>query len=249
VLDAAAQAAWAALPIIFAPTLQQFRVGQGTIYNVIQYVAPNATLDRPYVDPTAGVGVSYQLFQAYYNAPAKDFLWWESLRDPISGYTFKTTLTREYVDMLDPQRFQSGWPEGPIPYRINPQAGNFFQYPMYEIWPAPLNNYTYVGTYFRKGLPFVNLTDTINGVLDEELVIEQAKICTYEWCIVNPEKVPRGDYRFALGKCQKDYEKKLSQFIRMDLEFSHRHIIDMPQESYISRLPWVSAKAGLMFAP
>src|SRR5260221_9013386 len=118
--NAAASAAWTGLGLVMPLTNRQFRVAQGTIYNIIaaSFAVPAAvvlTLDKPYVDPVAGV-TSYTVYQVYYNAPTQDFLWWESLRDPVSGYPLKTTLTREFVDRVDPQRFQAGWPRGFIPY-------------------------------------------------------------------------------------------------------------------------------------
>lgn len=259
IADATATAAWAATGLVSPLTVQQFRVGQGTIYNIIAYGTVNGfgnlTLDMAYVDPTSGSGTGYQIFQCYYNAPVPDFLWWESVVDPISGYSFRTTMTREEVDNQDPQRFQDGWPVGVIPYQINPQAGNFNGYPMMEIWPAPLNGYTYFGTYFRRGTLFVNDSDIVNPMLGEDVVMARAKMYAYEWCIANPDKVPKGDYRFAYGAAKIEYEGKsgngglIEEYYLKDGEFSHRDVINAPEDSYIGALPWVSQKAGIMYAP
>jgi hypothetical protein len=178
-----------------------------------------------------------------------DFLWWESIVDPISGYSMRTCLTREEIDAQDPQRFQSGWPIGPLPYLINTQPGNFNGFPMYEMWPAPLNNYTYQGSYFRRGTQFVNLTDTVNAMLGEDLVIEQAKMYSYEWCMVNPDKVPKADYRFAYGASAKRFAQLLDEYILKDEEFSHRSVINMPEQSFYDALPWVSQRNEVMYAP
>lgn len=259
IADANATTAWAGIGLVMPITTRQFRVNQGTIYNIIAYEtvthAPFATitLDKPYVDPTLGVGTGYCIYGVYFNAPTQDFLWWESVRDPISGYPLKTTLTREFVDKADPQRFQAGWPRGFIPYQVNSQPGNFFGYPMYEIWPAPLNNYTYVGTYFRKGAVFQNPTDTVFPTLGEDVVMELAKMYAYEWCEANRDKVPaaaaRADFRFLMGKSRKGYEDLLNKYILQDSELSHRHVIPGGESEYWDMLPWVSEKTETLYAP
>jgi hypothetical protein len=256
--DANASAAITGLPEFFPVTVRQFRVGQGTIYNIIaaDYTVPTAvvlTLDKIYVDPTVGAGQVYSILGVYYNAPVSDFLWWESITDPQSGYTFKTTLTREYVDRVDPQRFQAGWPIGVIPYQVNPWAGNFYGYPMYEIWPAPLNGYTYVGSGFRKGTGFSAVTDEVNPALGEDVVIELAKAYAYEWCEANRDKVPaasaKADFRYLIGKARKAYGELIDDYIRQDAEFSHRHIIPSGESEFYGMLPWVSEKAGFQYVP
>lgn len=259
--DATASALWLTAGLVNPITVRQFRVGQGTIYN-INSITDNGdgtatlTLASPYVDPTVGSGVSYQIQQNYYSGPTQDFLWWESIRDPISGYTLVSTFTREEVDIDDPQRFQSGWPRGVIPYGINRQTGNFLNYPMMEIWPCPLNGYTYVGTYFRSGAPFINLADTVQYPLGEDVVLAQAKYRCYEWCVANPDKVAKHEgslrtgasgYQFLLGAATKEKSDLLNDYILMDETFSNRHMIADIPKNYLSNLPWVSMKAGLLY--
>lgn len=247
----AAAAAWATIPLSTPITTQQFRVGQGTIYNIKSYdnVANTITLDQPYVDPTDGPNTGYQILGIYFNAPVQDFLWWESIRDPITGYTLGTVRTREEVDVIDPQRFQSGWPVEVIPYRINPTPGSFYQFPQYEMWPGPLNELTYTGTYFRKGAGFQSLNDTVLAPLGEDVVLELAKYYACEWCLKNPDKVPKADWRFAMGANLKQYEKLKVEYEVMDEEFSHRHVIPSGQIMARPDLPWVSQGESLIYAP
>jgi hypothetical protein len=258
--DANASAAWATgFSFVIPITVCQFRVGQGTIYNILaaDFTVPTAvvlTLDRQYVDAPSGLGggVGYTISQNYFNAPTQDFIWWESMRDPVSGYDFTTTNTREWVDGQDPQRFQSGWPIGPIPYLINPWPGNFQYYPMYELWPGPVSGYTYVGTYFRKGMPFANYSDTVNPPLGEDAVLALAKQYAYEWAGANQDRVkrvPKADYRYWAGYAEKQYDGLIDDYILMDESFSHRHIIESAQVSYTARLPWVSQSTGYAFFP
>jgi hypothetical protein len=264
--DADASTAWANTGLVNPITTMQFRIGQGTIYNIIAYddgtspTSPNPgfgtiTLATPYVDPTSGAGSFYQIYGVYYNAPSKDFIWWESIKDPISGYDISTTYQRETVDMIDPQRFQGGWPSGVLPYLINPFPGNFKDFPMYEIWPAPLQNYTYVGTYYRSGMPFVKYTDTVNSPLGEDVVIAAAKIRCYEWCIANPDKVAKHEgsarvgasgFQFLMGQAQKEKKDLLNDYILMDEGFSHRHTIPDLPVNFENSLPWVSMRNLVM---
>lgn len=257
-VDATLAALLNALPVITPVTSQQFRVGTATIYSIVGWDgATTLTLDRLYADQQTGLVGSggFQIFSCYFNAPTSDFLWWESVKDPVNGFPISTALTRETVDALDPQRFQSGWPRGVIPYRINPQPGNFYQYPQYEMWPAPLNNQTLVGTYFRSGLPFTSLSDTVKAPLSEDVVIELAKMYSYEWCISNPDKVPKGDYRFLYSKSQlRVYGQQgrpgmIDDYIRKDEAFSHRMLIDQVEPQFLDALPWVSQKQAIGYFP
>jgi hypothetical protein len=109
--DATATAAWliAGTPISLI-TNRQFRIGAGTIYNIVAFddgsdsSSPNfpfatLTLDRPYIDLETGNGfpfgeggfgaggfggpafLGYSIYQCYYPVPVKDFLAWESVLD------------------------------------------------------------------------------------------------------------------------------------------------------------------------
>jgi len=254
------------LPVILGPTLQCFRVGTGTIYRIIGYNNTGGTvngipanslqLDKLYVDTAFGAipgGSSpsggFQIFTCYINAPTADFLWWESIKDPVNGFFVGTTKTRESVDIIDPQRFQSGWPRAIIPYIVNPTPGNFYGYPMCEIWPAPLNNQVLVGTYFRSGLPFQTLSDNVIPPIGEDVVIELAKMYAYEWCIANPDKVPKGGYQFLYNASAKRYSRMIDDYIMKDEAFGHHMLIESVEPQFLDSLPWVSQKQAIGYFP
>lgn len=249
--DATAAAAWLAIPLINAITTQQFRVAQGTIYNIIAFDGVNTiTLDKLYVDPPSGAGQGYQIAAYYFNAPTIDFIWWESVVDSVTGYPLSTTMTRQESNDIDPQRFAMDFPRAVIPYQINPQPGNFLGFPMYEMWPAPLSGLTYIGKYYRSGTGFVNPTDTVAPPLDEDIVIERAKIEMYEWAIANPDKCPRGaGYQYLHGESQKKFKSLMDDYISKDEEFSKRNTIAYAEQSSILRLPWVSQRQSLGVFP
>lgn len=344
--DATAIAKWLTLGLTIPITSRQFRVGQGTIYNIIAFDGVNTlTLDQPFVDPSSnslgsissievdnvalgvyhalinfsnapstpfgigdsvyftgltdpattflnnqtltvlarnssvqitvdvtlihasslaptftsgyavGFGVGYTILKCYYNAPTTDFVWWESITDPVSGYSFNVCLTREYVDEIDPQRLNDGWPEGVLPRGMNPTGsndslGNATAYPVYETWPAPSVGYTYIGSYFRSGQPFSALTESVPYPLGEDLIQARGKMLAYEWCSLNLDKLPvemrKADFRFLIGASAKEYSILLNGYILKSEGMTNRHIINTPNQGYLEALPWVSQRIMAM---
>jgi hypothetical protein len=181
----------------------------------------------------------------YFNAPAIDFLWWDELSDPVTGYTLSTETTRQEINDLDPQRLQLAIPAAVIPYQVNPNPGPAFRFPMYEMWPAPAG-LTYIGKFLRKGTGFSSVTDSVVYPLDEDVVIELAKTYAYEWCEANKDKLEvnqrGGDFRFLMGKCDKRYKELIADYELVDETFSHRNIIAYADKGGLSSLPWVSQK-------
>jgi hypothetical protein len=247
--DATASAAWQAMGLVNPITTRQFRVGMGTIYNIIGFDGVSTiTLDRPYVDTVVGAAQGYQIYGVYFYAPSIDFLWFESVRDTLSGYPLNVTLTREFVDSIDPQRFQSGWPQGILPYTIETQPGAFKGFPKYEIWPAPLNGYTYVAQGFRKGVPFTSPNDTVPSPLGEDVVMALAKFYAYENAEANKQPEDKRNFTFLMGAATKEYENLLSSYMLSDETFSHRHVIDTRISAYVGTLPWVSQRTMTIYA-
>jgi hypothetical protein len=250
--DATAKAAWNAFGTAIPIHTRQFRVGQGTIYNIASYNPGTgvATLDRPYVDPTAGAGTSYTILKCFYEAPSQDFVWWESIVDPNTGYTFQTELTKEQVDEIDPQRLNLGWPVGVDPRGIigygSAAPAGFLGYPQYEIWPAPTAGYTYVGSCFRSGMPFVNQTDSPPFQITDDVVIALAKVYAYEYAEAHLDSLPverrKVDFRYLIGAAAKQYQILLSGLIYKDEAGTKRHVIKSPNMGYVSTVPWVSAR-------
>lgn len=248
--DATAQAAWNTFGPFTQPfpiTTRQFRVGQGKIYNIVSYDPGTgiATLDQPYVDPTAGAGTGYTILKCFYEAPSQDFVWWESITDPTTGYSFETELTKEQVDQIDPQRLNLGWPVGVLPRGII-TYGVFAGYPQYEIWPAPSAGLTYVGSCFRSGTGFTQPTDALPFQIGEDVVIALAKMYAYEYALAHVEQLPEArrsvDFRYLIGAAAKQYEILLNGYIYKDEAGTKRHVIKAPNMDYINQVPWVSMR-------
>lgn len=258
--DAAASAAWAAIGLVNPITSQQFRVGQGTLYSIIAYDTTTnppfgtLTLDRAYVDTLSGAGSNYQIYQVYYFAPVKNFVWFDDLRDPVTGYQLSTTKTRSEVGFIDPQRLQLGFPSAAIPYQINLQPGAFYGFPTFELWPAPQQSLTYVASGYCSEKDFDNtspgFSDTVIPPLGEDVVIERAKMLAYEYAIANPKIVGPGDFQYLHGMALKEYNRLTNQYIFKDEAFSKRNTIPAAEQAgYANNLPWVQMSTGYATFP
>lgn len=256
--DAAASAAWAAIPSVTPITSQQFRVGQGTFYNIIaaNFSVPTAavlTLDRAYVDTPTGAGSAYQIYEVYYFAPLKNFVWFDDIRDPVTGYSLATTKTRSEIGQTDPQRLQLGFPTAVIPYAINQQPGAFYGFPMFELWPAPQQGLTYVASAYCSEKDFDNtnpgFSDTVIPPLGEDVVMERGKMLGYEWMIGNPG-TSKGDFKYLHGMALKEYKRLINQYIFKDEEYSKRNTIPKAEsDRYALNLPWVDMAQGIAVFP
>jgi hypothetical protein len=184
--DAAAKAAWDL--ITFSPsgvpiTDRQFRLAGKPVYNIINY-APGPpgvlTLDRVYQEATETA--SYVVFRCYFTPPSTDFKAWISVRNPSAGYRFRRRnlyRSKEEVDRRDPYRSSSG-----LPFWVVSYAATAADVPIYELWPHPMFGQGYTVAYFRKGLDLAP-TDTIPGVIPDELVMCRARFHAYSWAIAN----------------------------------------------------------------
>ncbi len=153
--DATATAAWltASTPVSFL-SQRQFRVGAGTIYNIIAYDdgqtpfdipsgtgSPNypfatLTLDRPYIDlinPTPSPITTpvptqgYSIYQCYYATPVKDFEAWENVTDVTNVIWLKCNASyadRIRIDRSDPQRQIFSNPGIVLPYGVDSRPGS-----------------------------------------------------------------------------------------------------------------------------
>lgn len=257
--DATAAASWLTIPLSTPITSQQFRIGTGTIYNIIAFDGVNTiTLDRLYVDPSHGAGQGYQIYGIYFHAPVKNFVWFDTIRDPITGYALKTCTTRQEADDSDPQRLQFTFPDSVLPYKVDLTAGSFYGFPMYEMWPAPTTGITYVAEGLLTALAFDNTvpgtSDSVTPPLDEDVVMEKAKEKAYEWCMANPDKLPpaarKVDFSYLMGKTQAEFKRLINQYILADEYASKRHQIPYAEmRDYLPQIPWVDQAADTAIFP
>lgn len=212
--DATAAAAWVATGLAIPITTRQFRVLGGSIYNVIAYDGANTiTLDRR-IEETTNATAEYQIYKCYYEAPA-DFLRWESVVDPVNAYPFRREnlrRTRRELDNVDPQRQSFSNPMWFVAYKISPANRT-----LYELWPHPLQQLGYLGTYETKG--YLDYTDDqeLPPQIPEELLATGAKLMGMEWAAMQP-KFAAGQWPFLIAAAKADYKDLIKEAWRNDTE-------------------------------
>jgi hypothetical protein len=227
--DAVASAVWATTsnPASLL-TQRQFRVGQGTIYNIIAYNVVGGfgvlTLDRPYIDTSYGTGLGYSIYGCYYAVPVADFEAWESVLDVNNVIWLNVDPTRkgvEKINQADPQRQIFSNPISVIPHGTDQRPGSAtFGYMVYELYPQPQDQYAYQTWFSRAGADLTLPTDTPPFPITEHLIKTKARVKAYEWLIVkltaaNPEHNTSG-IQFSLGEAQAEYKAELAELRSMD---------------------------------
>ncbi len=231
--DATATAAWATTSQYGSLlTQRQFRVGQGTIYNIIAYAVVGGfgqiTLDRPFIDTGASAsgtsGASYSIYQCYYAVPVQDFEAWESVQDINNCINLDTSSRKAsttFVDMFDPQRQIFSNPGSLIPYGVDQRPNSStLGWMMYELYPQPQSQYAYQTWFSRLGADLVNPTDTLPFPITEHLVKTMARVKAYEWLIVklqaeHPDRNVSG-IQFAMGAASEEAQAQLKEIRSMD---------------------------------
>jgi hypothetical protein len=208
-------------------TQRQFRVGVGGIYSIIK-LDPNfstngvATLDRPYADPS-NAAAAYQVYQLYYPAPFADHRAWLSVRNPQMFIDLDLTTTRAAVDAMDPQRSWYQFPTRVVSYARDTRPGSAtLGFPLFELWGQPVAPFTYQCYGVRNGVDLINPGDTLPQPLDEDLVLSKARELAYEWAEANKDSQPRNsgpDFRYLMGKAQKDHTALKVLYRKQDREF------------------------------
>lgn len=229
IADATATAAWAAItsPLI---TVLQFRVLPYSLYNIIGYDtttnAPFATLtlDRPWMEPPSGSGITYFIYQAYFAVPVKDFRKFTFIMDTtFNAPVDYTKYSLADLGTIDPQRVRFG-PTVPtfavaIGADQRPQSSTL-GYPMFEIWPHNLSLMPYTFGYKRRGPQLVNLADEVPTPLTEELVLHRTREILYLYKEAQTgEQVARGsgaDWKFLSQASAAEYQKVLKQIRAID---------------------------------
>ena len=228
--DAAASAVWntTSNPASLL-TQRQFRIGQGTIYNIIaaDFTTPTAailTLDRMYIDTSYGTGLGYSIYGCYYPVPVQDFEAWESVLDVNNVTWLNVDPTRkgtEHINQADPQRQIFSNPISVIPYGTDQRPGSStFGWMVYELYPQPQSQYAYQTWFSRAGADLTLPTDTPPYPITEHVIKTLARVKAYEWAEANKDpQNPRGsgaDYRFLMGAAAAEAKAELREIRSMD---------------------------------
>lgn len=179
--DAIASAEWStASQFGSLLTQRQFRIGGGTIYNIIaaDFTDPDAavlTLDRAFIDPLENYsGQPYLIYQPYIAAPEKNFIRWLAMRDMTNVRWLNINADyqeRRNTDMADPQRQIYTPPLVVLPFVTDLRQGSStYGYFMYELYPQPTSQILYQTWWMTEGPDLEAPSDDLPSPITEALV-------------------------------------------------------------------------------
>lgn len=184
-------------------TQRQFRIGGGTIYNIIAMDAtdPTAvvlTLDRAFIDPLVSyVGQPYLIYQPYITAPDRNFIRWLGFRDMTNVRWLNIDADyeeRRTTDMADPQRQIYTPPLMVLPFQTDTRPNSSTPgWMMYELYPQPIQQILYQTYWLTEGADLDLPTDILPFPVSEALVKWRALSDAYGWAEGNKDPAdPRG---------------------------------------------------------
>jgi hypothetical protein len=250
--DLIASAAWAAIPAPFQITTFQIRLPDYNLYSVIS-ATPNTpsaglttlTLDRPWVEP-AGVGQTYQLYQAYYPAPVADFKRWLTVRDFTNAiYLDFWSWKQDDLAVIDPQRTVFQNPDHLVPFTRDSRPGSAtLGFMLFELYPNPLIALPYATFYLRSGPLLQNPSDTVPFPLTDELILHRAKGLCYEWAEANKGRYPelmKSDWRFLMKAADLEFKERLKDIRKLDRDLCDNFVRILKRANPSIGAPYFSA--------
>lgn len=210
-------------------------VDRGFTYNITEWDGVNNTLKiNPAYQDVTRVDAQIQILKIYYTAPNYvppfdpatdpvpdpiiDFRRFEYIISPQFNRKLILDGTLAEINRFDPYReyTYASEPRYVVPYSVD-QWGN----QLFEFYPAPRFSRVLRVKYLRKGLPLVKDSDQVPDILSRELIIEKAKVKSYEWVAANAEKLGiKSVGRFAnlIVFASKRYDELLERAKKQDEE-------------------------------
>lgn len=218
---------------------KQFRVvnsvevDKGFIYKITDWDSNTNTLtiDPPYQDVT-NVSARIQILKIYYKPPyynppyekgvdpvpdpVIDFKRFEYIVSPQFNRRLNLDVSFSEINRIDPYRQTISEPQYLITHSFND-----LEEPLFEMYPVPRFDRVFRTKYLRSGLPLSKDSDRVSDIFSKELIVNKAKIKSYEWAKANADKlrlktVGRFDNLIALAM-NKD-EKLMAEAIKKDEE-------------------------------
>lgn len=202
-------------------TCRQFRVGSSTasgpIYNISAYdsISGLITLDRPYTGDNA-TGQPYLVYKCYYSLPSTNFLKYDSIVNPFSGYGIirdALNVPQQSLNIFDPQRCSFGDAYYLSPFR-DTITGNI----VHEFYPHPQTNTTYQALYRVFATPFDIATD-LPATMPYYLVAHRSYMQACDWALQNVGNFPelaQTNWVLAKKSRQSDFESARIMAIKRD---------------------------------
>lgn len=227
--NATAATLWASLtnPTV---TSYQIRLSQYSLYNIVAFTGGTTlTLDRPWMEPASGAGLSYMLYQAYFVTPPR-FKRFLAIQDFTNANWLNFTRYKQSdLAVLDPQRTIFDLPTYVVPLSTDQRAGSATLGQMlYELWPGPLSVLPYYLYMVVDGPLMVLPSDDPPYPITNELVQLKAEVRAYEWLEAQKgAEYQRGsgaDTKFLLGVAEKLYQQRLLPIKKRDRDLCDNFI-------------------------
>lgn len=134
-----------------APYVNFVTSGTSATFDIFQSLL--LTLDRPWLEPTAGGGQQYMIYQAYFVAPCKYFNKFIEMRDTTDAQPIDFwSKTQRDLSREDPQRTDFSDPDFCVPAGVDTRPGSStLGWPMFELYPQQLSYEPYSFSYRSLG--------------------------------------------------------------------------------------------------
>jgi hypothetical protein len=229
-------AAITALNLLANPviTKRQLRISGGPIYSIATYTDATGvgTFDRLYRE-TTNAAAEYDISRIYYGTPLNgagtevtDFLRYRSIVNFNSSYRLHLNWTKEQLDMFDPQRTSSG-----DPYVLASHKADSSNQPVWELWPSPQSELTFLCSYQRRGVDFtVAGNESAPSAIGEDLIIEKALELGCDWANKNQGRLKElkgTNWLLASAKHNRNFKEALIVKEKQDEEtFNQNYLVD-----------------------
>lgn len=208
-------------PVVLDLANRFFRISAaGPIYGISSYstITGILVLDRPFQEDSGSFG--YQVYQPYFQVPVADFRQWETFIDPVLNRPIFLHWTKDEIDARDPQRASQGDPFIVVAHRHHQTTG----YPVFELWPGPVNRRSYEVTFVRRGTDISDAIPPPDGF--KALLLDRALYRGYEWAEANKTRFPKTlaevNWPFLMGKVNKSYLDRLKDVTSADRQIYNR---------------------------
>lgn len=257
--DAAASAAWLALPFYFSPTKQQIRIRGYSIYSILALDDTNPaavvlTLDRPFVDPLTNLsGNGYQMFQAYVPAPP-GFKRWLNAADMFNCWAMDVWTGRRTINMIDPARLYTS---NPIAFvglgqdrrgEGTPNQSATYGQQLYELYPNPSTAISYQTYFVTEGPDLAVNSDSLPFPITEEVVLLKARQYAYEWAEARKDvmaaKGSGPGYMALKQQTDMEYKDRLKALRLLDREAVSAYQLRMNGFMASYRSPYYNSPVG-----
>lgn len=214
-------------------SLSSREVDRGFTYNIVDWDYDTRTLkiDPEYQDVTNSAA-KIQILKTYYRPPfftppyeqgvdpvpdpIIDFKRFEFVVSPQFQRRLILNATQNELYKVDPYREIISEPRFFIPHSFNK-----FGEPLFEMYPTPRFDRLFRVKYLRNGIIPNKDSDSVDDIFTKELIVNKAKIKSYEWAKANADKlklktVGRFDNLIALAENR--HEKLLEEAKKKDEE-------------------------------